>query len=298
MVVEVAVCSGPCPPRSSQPSQETKLKDGTAVKASRELDDRWGGQEYASTNDEEESTGEECNDEDAEEEEEGPQAREAAAAGPKSVAQTEEGAAPRGEAGEAGAGAEAAAAQEEVDDAREEDAACALQLQSIGLAGLVTALASVLRGLASLGCAAHKTTLFHASTAPQISIQEYLARLAKYYHCSEGCLVLGLVYIDRLVKLHSDFVVSNLNIHRLLATGVMLAAKFHDDVFYSNKYYGKVAGVRLQELNKLEETFLRMINWQLYVLPSEYQEYLNRVLLPVQAQLSEAPSPWADAVER
>jgi len=157
------------------------------------------------------------------------------------------------------------------------------ELARLGQEGLVTALANVLTHLVSLGCKAHRATIFHAAAPPQISIQDYLARIAKYYQCSHGCLILGLIYIDRLVKLHPDFVVSSLNIHRLLSTSIMLAAKFHDDVFYSNKYYGKVAGVRVTELNRLEEKFLQLLNWHLYVVSEEYDEYLGRVLLPAQA---------------
>uniref|UniRef100_A0A7S2PVE5 Cyclin n=1 Tax=Zooxanthella nutricula TaxID=1333877 RepID=A0A7S2PVE5_9DINO len=159
-------------------------------------------------------------------------------------------------------------------------ASIAAMLEEAGQEGLVSALANVLSHLASLGCRAHRASIFHAAQTPQISITDYLTRIARYYHCSDSCLVLGLVYIDRLVKLQPDFVVSPLNVHRLLATSIMLAAKFHDDVFYSNKYYGKVAGVRVCELNRLEEKFLQMLKWHLCVLPDEYEEYLGRVLLP------------------
>lgn len=60
------------------------------------------------------------------------------------------------------------------------------------------------------------------------------------------------MYIDRIVKLHPDFTICSLNIHRLgckgasspfrlrlLVTSVMLAVKFFDDVYCSNAYYAK-----------------------------------------------------------
>lgn len=178
--------------------------------------------------------------------------------------------------------ADRSAAQDFLEAARVEEGLAA-EMQQVGQEGLVAALANVLSHLASLGCKVHRATIFHAVQPPQISIQDYLTRIARYYHCSDSCLILGLIYIDRLVKLHPDFVVSPLNIHRLLSTSIMLASKFHDDVFYSNKYYGKVAGVRISELNRLEEKFLQMLKWRLFVSPDEYEEYLGRVLLPVRA---------------
>lgn len=93
--------------------------------------------------------------------------------------------------------------------------------------------------------------------------------------------MLSLVYIDRILKLHGDFNVSILNIHRLLITSVMLAAKFFDDVYYSNKHYARVGGVRTREINLLETQFLTLINYHLFVSPQEYDQYRRNVLAAV-----------------
>jgi len=155
--------------------------------------------------------------------------------------------------------------------------------QEVGIAGpaFVTALANVLTHLASLAGRPQRVTRFHAVRAPQLSIHDYLMRIATYFQCSHECFVLGLVYIDRIVKIHPEFTICSLNIHRLLVTSVMLGAKFFDDVYYSNSYYAKVGGVRTQELNALEALFLRLIEWRLHVLPTEYEQYRNQVLTAV-----------------
>lgn len=156
--------------------------------------------------------------------------------------------------------------------------------QEVGVAGsgFVAALANVLTHLASLAGRPQRVTRFHAIRAPQLSIHDYLLRIGTYFQCSNECFVLSLVYIDRIVKLHPEFTICNLNIHRLLVTSVMLAAKFFDDVYYSNAYYAKVGGVRTQELNALEALFLRLIVWKLHVYPQEYEQYRNHVLMAVQ----------------
>jgi len=157
-------------------------------------------------------------------------------------------------------------------------------------ATFVPALASVLTHLASLATPRpQRVTRFHAVRDPQLSVHDYLVRIATYFQCSHECFVLGLVYIDRIVKLHPEFTICKLNIHRLLVTSVMLAAKFFDDVYYSNAYYAKVGGVRTTELNALEALFLKLIEWRLHVLPQEYEQYRNHVLTAVRGLPAAGP---------
>uniref|UniRef100_A0A6T9AUW3 Cyclin n=1 Tax=Noctiluca scintillans TaxID=2966 RepID=A0A6T9AUW3_NOCSC len=145
----------------------------------------------------------------------------------------------------------------------------------------VGALATVLTHLASVAGKPQRATRFHSVRPPQMSIHEYLARISKYFQCSSECFVLCLVYIDRIVKLHPEFTICSLNIHRLLVTAVMLAVKFFDDVYYSNAYYAKVGGVKLKEVNTLEAQFLQLIDWRLHVTPQEYSQYRNHVFTAV-----------------
>eukprot|EP00922_Rhytidocystis_sp_ex-Travisia-forbesii_P003873 GHVS01005604.1.p1 GENE.GHVS01005604.1~~GHVS01005604.1.p1 ORF type:complete len:228 (+),score=26.38 GHVS01005604.1:198-881(+) len=151
--------------------------------------------------------------------------------------------------------------------------------------GFVPSLATVLTHLVSLSPAGRggQITRFHAIKAPDISIKDYLERISKYFGCSNECFVLSLVYIDRIVKLHDEFSVNLLNIHRLLITSVMLAAKFFDDVYYSNAFYARVGGVKTREINILEAHFLSLVNYQLFVSPQEYDQYRNNVLAAVNA---------------
>mmetsp|Transcript_88880 Transcript_88880/g.248773 ORF Transcript_88880/g.248773 Transcript_88880/m.248773 type:complete len:282 (+) Transcript_88880:86-931(+) len=149
------------------------------------------------------------------------------------------------------------------------------ELERIGQQGLITTLADVLTSLTLLGAQAHRATVFHCANVPRISIKDYLARIATYYYCSDACLVLSMIYVDRLLQMHDGFVVSSLNIHRLMAVSVMVAAKFHDELFYSNGYYAKVAGVHLAELNRMEVKFMVMLQWRLYVSPAQYEAYLG-----------------------
>lgn len=151
----------------------------------------------------------------------------------------------------------------------------------------VPALANVLTHLASLATRPpQQLTGFHSTCTPPVSIHDYLMRIAKYFQCSSECFVLCLVYIDRIVKLHPEFTICKLNIHRLLVTSIVLAVKFFDDIYYSNAYYAKVGGVRTKEVNALEAQFLQMIDWQLHVTPEEYSQYRNHVYAAIHGQTS------------
>merc|ERR1719247_705209 len=118
--------------------------------------------------------------------------------------------------------------------------------------------------------AGKRVTFFHSVRPPTLKVHDYLARIRKYFLASDECYVMALVYIDRVGKIDPAMTVCELNVHRLLVISAMLAAKFHDDVYYSNNYYAKVGGVRTREVNALEVLFLRLIGWRLHVTPQEY----------------------------
>ena len=97
-------------------------------------------------------------------------------------------------------------------------------------------------------------------------------RIHKYASCSTECFILALIYIDRLIQRNS-FVLSELNVHRVVITAVLLAAKFFDDAYYNNAYYAKVGGVHVSEMNSLEVDFLFRINFSLHVSPEVFHKY-------------------------
>lgn len=134
-------------------------------------------------------------------------------------------------------------------------------------------MATIMRRAVSAHDDDSRMTCFHAVRPPAMSIKDYMLRIQRYFGCSGSCYALGLIYIDRLVKRHPDIVVSQLSCHRLLITSMMVAAKFHDDVFFSNTYYARIGGVKVQEINALEARFVQLLEWKFQVLPEEYSAY-------------------------
>ncbi|CAD8079260.1 unnamed protein product [Paramecium primaurelia] len=59
-----------------------------------------------------------------------------------------------------------------------------------------------------------QVSVFHASRAPSISIQNYIQRIAKYTNCNSVCFVLALIYLDKVQEMHQDVVLNSNCIHR------------------------------------------------------------------------------------
>merc|ERR1712178_230567 len=116
-------------------------------------------------------------------------------------------------------------------------------------------------------------TVFHAVKPPTISLRKYLERIERYAGCSSECYIIALVYVDTIIQRKKSFVISSLNIHRLVITRIMLAAKFYDDIYYNNAYYAKIGGVPCNEINNLELEFLFMINFTLNVPIDVFERY-------------------------
>ncbi|XP_058104082.1 cyclin-U4-1 [Magnolia sinica] len=127
-----------------------------------------------------------------------------------------------------------------------------------------------------------RISVFHGLTMPTISVQSYLERIFKYANCSPSCFVVAYVYLDRFVQRQPSLPINSFNVHRLLITSVMVAAKFMDDMYYNNAYYAKVGGISTVEMNFLEVDFLFGLSFHLNVTPTtfhSYCSYLQREML-------------------
>ncbi|XP_068660613.1 cyclin-P3-1-like [Aristolochia californica] len=115
-------------------------------------------------------------------------------------------------------------------------------------------------------------TVFHGLRAPNLSIQQYMDRIYKYTSCSPACFILAYIYMEKYLQ-KPDMHLTSLNVHRLLITTVVVAAKFIDDAFFNNAYYAKVGGVSTAEMNRLELKFLFNLDFRLHVSVETFDKY-------------------------
>lgn len=118
-----------------------------------------------------------------------------------------------------------------------------------------------------------RVTVFHGHKPPNISVRAYVERIRSFGGCSACCFVLGLRYVERLQEVDGAYELNSYNMHRLILTGIMVAAKFVDDFYFSNNYWSKVGGIPNDELNGLEMELLFLLNFSLHTTRAEYDDY-------------------------
>eukprot|EP00756_Hemistasia_phaeocysticola_P029636 Hpha_TRINITY_DN16243_c0_g4::TRINITY_DN16243_c0_g4_i1::g.14681::m.14681 len=118
-------------------------------------------------------------------------------------------------------------------------------------------------------------TVFEADPEhpPQIALSNYLDRWAHHSGAGQEVLVVALAYVQR-----SGIALNSLTVHRLLLAALVLAAKYRNDEFYTNTYYGVVGGVSLEEVNRLEIALLEKIDWKLGLSSEEFDGLCDKLL--------------------
>jgi hypothetical protein len=112
---------------------------------------------------------------------------------------------------------------------------------------------------------------------PPISIKDYLERLCKYSKINTSTIILILIYIDRICNIQK-FKLTYYNVHKLILASMIIAIKYNEDDYYSNKFYSKLGGVSISEIVFLEYNFLSLIHYNLFVnneLFKKYNDYIS-----------------------
>lgn len=97
--------------------------------------------------------------------------------------------------------------------------------------------------------------------------------------CSKACFPLAILYLIRLTDVCPIFELNDFNVHRLICTAVVLAAKWLDDVSYSNAHYAKVGGIQnAVEMGRLEEHMLRALDYRLFISKESYEDVERQII--------------------
>ena len=122
-----------------------------------------------------------------------------------------------------------------------------------------------------------KNSVFTSKFTPKISIGDLVNKIIKFTKTSETTFILGLIYINRFCKI-KDIILTDYNTHRIFLTSILLAKKYNEDNFYSNKFFSKVCGIKLKDLNVMEYNFLIDISFDLYVKNSIIKQFQEKLL--------------------
>ena len=105
-----------------------------------------------------------------------------------------------------------------------------------------------------------------------MTLLTFIFRIRKFGKCSDACFLVALIYLDRIVNT-SGFVLTPHNVHRIMLTAVMVAAKFHEDHFYNNAFFAKLGDVAIEEMNSSEIELLQQLRFSLVVTGDLYNKY-------------------------
>ena len=117
---------------------------------------------------------------------------------------------------------------------------------------------------------------FYSEIVPKITISDYIFRIIKYTKINISTLILSVTSITSFMRKTRNFLSIN-NIHKLLIVSCFLNAKFNEDYTFSSKFYAKVGGVSINEIDTLEYAFLILIDFKLYVSEELFQKYSDYI---------------------
>ena len=110
---------------------------------------------------------------------------------------------------------------------------------------------------------------------PNISITKYIRRLIKYSNPEPSTLILAVIYFDRICN-NGKINLCYSNVYKLILISLFLAIKYNEEYFESNEFYGKVGGLTIKSINKLEIYTLKVLKFNLYVKEEIYETYVNQ----------------------
>ncbi len=141
---------------------------------------------------------------------------------------------------------------------------------------LIKTISCIISELIELNCSnlnnniSTSNDIFNISQIPNISILNYLKRIVEYTNIEESTLICALIYIDTVAK---NKKITNLNIHKILFSAILASIKYNEDKIYRNSYYSQIAGISLEELLKIENEFLNLIQFKLFIDDDKYLSY-------------------------
>ena len=106
---------------------------------------------------------------------------------------------------------------------------------------------------------------------PGISLLDYLRRILKYLRIEYSTLIIAMIYIDRICK--EKVFLNEYNIHRIMLISIYIAYTYNEDCIYDNKYLALVSGLNRSEMVLLEEDFLDLIEFKLFVSDEIFEQY-------------------------
>ncbi len=136
---------------------------------------------------------------------------------------------------------------------------------------------------------------------PPISIDDYVRHIANSTCISPSSLISALIVLDRLAGRHPTLLFTSYNIYKLFLVATRIASKVVEFKTLCNREFAAHGGLTNAALNQLEARMLVDLGFQLMILESDYNVYVERATngapqpLPVSSFFKEALTAAAKA---
>ena len=108
----------------------------------------------------------------------------------------------------------------------------------------------------------------------------YLLRIDKYCPCTPSYYVVALIYLQRLIKKNTPNILNNISFYRTYLAAFIIASKWLQDKIHPINHYAEVGGIPKNELVSIEECFLNLIDFDIFVSPEEFKESFKQLIKP------------------
>ena len=106
---------------------------------------------------------------------------------------------------------------------------------------------------------------------PSLSLFDYLQRILKYVKIELSTLIIAMIYIDRICR--EKVFLNEYNIHRVMLISIYMAYIYNEDKVFDNKYLALVSGLSKSDMMTLQEDFLDLIEFNLFVSNDVFEQY-------------------------
>eukprot|EP00512_Aurantiochytrium_limacinum_P004786 CAMPEP_0171496080 /NCGR_PEP_ID=MMETSP0958-20121227/6500_1 /TAXON_ID=87120 /ORGANISM="Aurantiochytrium limacinum, Strain ATCCMYA-1381" /LENGTH=232 /DNA_ID=CAMNT_0012030137 /DNA_START=1021 /DNA_END=1719 /DNA_ORIENTATION=+ len=135
---------------------------------------------------------------------------------------------------------------------------------------------------------------FSVGTVPKRALDKYVLKIVEFLNdnhdgekttsgVSPGlvAVVMAGMFINRLMERHPDFRICKSNVHRLLLTAIMLAAKTWRDAAIPMKFMAAVGGIPLDQLLTFEIDFCKMVGFDFSTDTSAFWRSLSLLVMQI-----------------
>ena len=108
---------------------------------------------------------------------------------------------------------------------------------------------------------------------PTITIDDYITRIFKSENIDEenyDAIILYTVNLIHYLKCKGIYL-NNHSTHRIISTLIMLSSKIIEENPYSNWYWAILCGVSLEDMNGMERSLIRILDYNLHIVISQKQ---------------------------